>query len=125
MVDRIEWFEFTIPANGVQSAPVSFPMVFAFGEVVEIDVKIPPGPAGNLGFFITAGGSQYIPRTRGSFIFPDNDYLTWPIHNAITSGSFGLTAFNTDAWPHVIQVAFQVNEIAGSPVLQFGVPIGL
>lgn len=125
MADRIEWFEFTIPANTPQSAPVSNPMVFRQGAVVEIDVKIPPGPAGNVGFYISAGGSQYIPRTFGSFIFPDDDYIVWPIQNAITSGSWGLVAFNTDTWPHVIQVAFQVNEIAQSPELAFGTPIGL
>lgn len=100
-------------------------MVFPFGEVVEIDVKVPPGPAGNLAFFISAGGSQYIPRTRGVFIFPDNDYIQWAVANAITSGSWGLTAYNTDVWPHSIQIAFQVNEIAGSPELVFGLPIGL
>ena len=125
MADRIEWFEFTIPANTPQSAPVSFPMKFNFGTVVEIDVKVPPGPAGNMGFFISAGGSQFIPRTFGSFIFPDSDYLTWPVANAINSGSWGLTAFNTDVWAHTIQVAFQINEVQGSPELAFGAPIGL
>jgi len=100
-------------------------MVFNFGEVIEIDVKVPPGPAGNMGFFISAGGSQFIPRTFGSFIFPDDDYITWPIAHAINSGSWGLTAFNTDVWPHTIQVSFQINEIAGSPELTFGLPIGL
>lgn len=125
MVDRIEWFELTIPANTPQSAPVSFPMVFRLGTVVEIDVKVPPGPAGNVGFYITAGGSQYIPRTFGSFIFPDNDYFQWPVQNAINSGSWGLVGFNTDAWAHTIQVSFQVNEVQGSPELVFGAPIGL
>lgn len=125
MADRIEWFEFTIPANTPQSAPVSNPMVFRQGIVTEIDVKIPPGPAGNMGFYITAGGSQFIPRTFGSFIFPDDDYLTWPVTNAINSGSWGLVAFNTDVWPHTIQVSFQVNEVAASPISQFGAPIGL
>lgn len=125
MADRIEWFEFTIPANGSELAPVSFPMVFAFGEVIEIDVKVPPGPAGNLGFYITAGGSQFIPRTFGSFIFPDNDYITWPVQNAINSGSWGLVAFNTDVWPHTIQISFQINEVAGSPGPSFGLPVGV
>src|SRR5579864_2418038 len=125
MVDRIEWFDLTIPANTLQSAPVSFPCVFNFGEVVEIDVKVPPGPAGNVGFYITAGGSQFIPRTRGIFIEPDDDYFTWPVTNAINSGSWGVVAFNTDVWPHVIQLSFQINEVAGGPALAFGAPIGL
>jgi hypothetical protein len=125
MADRIEWFEFTIPANTPQSAPVSNPMKFLQGTVLEIDIKVPTGPAGNLGFYITAGGSQYIPRTFGSFIFPDGDYIAWQIQNAINSGSWGLVAFNTDVWPHLIQVSFQVNEIVESPTPAFGIPIGV
>lgn len=125
MADRVEWFTVTIPANTRQTAPVSFPLVFNQGTVTEIDVKVPPGPAGNIGFFIAAGGSQYLPRTFGSFIVPDDDYFTWPIANAINSGSWACVAFNTDVVAHTIQVSFQVNEIQASPNLGAGLPIGI
>jgi hypothetical protein len=92
--------------------------VFNDGDVIEVDVKVPPGPNGNVGFFIGAGGSQYIPRTKGSFIMPDDDYFTWPLVNAITSGSWSVTAFNTDAFDHTIQVGFQVNETGSAHISQ-------
>lgn len=125
MADRVQWFNITVPANTLTAQ--TFPMVFPYGEVVEIDVKVPPGPAGNLGFIIMAGGSPYIPNAQGAFVFiePDDDYLVFPVTHAITSGSFALLAFNTDVWPHSLQVGFQVNEIAPSPVSSFGQPIGL
>lgn len=110
MADRLEWFQVTVPAGTPKSAPVVIPCVFNDGDVIEIDVKVPPGPQGNVGFFIGAGGSQYVPRTPGSFIMPDNDYFTWPLANAINSGSWSVTAFNTDVFDHTFQVAFQVNE---------------
>lgn len=110
MADRLEWFAVVIPAGTPQSVPVVIPCVFNDGSVVEIDVKVPPGPNGNVGFFVGAGGSQYVPRTPGSFIVPDNDYFTWPLANAITSGSWSVTAYNTDIFDHTIQVGFQVNE---------------
>ncbi len=112
MADRIEWFSVIVPAGTPKAASITYPMKFFQGTVIEVDIKIPPGPAGNVGFYIAAGGSQYIPRTVGSFVIPDGDYLVWPMANAINSGSWALVAYNTDAWPHLIQVSFQVNEIS-------------
>jgi hypothetical protein len=111
MADRIEWFAVTIPANTPVATPVTLPLVFQQGSVTEIDVKVPPGPSGNVGFFIGAGGSQYVPRTAGSYIMPNDDFFTWPMENAINSGSWSLTGYNTDIYPHTIQVGFQVNEL--------------
>lgn len=125
MADRVEWFPITVPANTPQIAPVTTPMVFNQGTVLEIDVKIPPGPAGNVGFQIFAGGSQYLPRTIGNFIFPDDDYLTWVVKDAINSGSFALVAFNTDVWPHLIEVSFQVDEIVFAPSPFSSLPVSL
>lgn len=110
MADRLEWFSVTVPAGTPASAPVTFPLVFNDGSVVEIDVKVPPGPSGNLAFFIGAGGSQYVPRTKGSFVIPDSDYFTWPLDNAINSGSWSVTAYNTGVYPHTFEIGFQVNE---------------
>lgn len=125
MADRLELFPITVAANTAINAPVTTPMVFLQGEVVEIDVKIPPGPSGNVGFFIRAGGTQYIPRTSGKYIVPDNDYFTWPLINAINSGSWAITCYNTDIYPHLIQVFFQVNELQYAPSLLTSSPIGL
>jgi|SRR5215469_709969 len=110
MSDRIEWFTVTVPAGTPVNAPITFPCVFQQGEVTEIDVNVPPGPSGNVGFFIAAGGSQYVPRTIGSFVVVDDKYLTWPLTNAVTSGSWAVVAYNTGSVPHTLQVGFQINE---------------
>lgn len=125
MADRLEWFEFTIQPGSTPTTPVINDMSFYQGSVVEIDVKVPPGPAGNLGFAITAGGSQYIPRTMNAYVVPDDDYLVWPLANAINSGDWALLAYNTDIWPHLIQVGFQVNELTVSPGFPFSAPVVL
>jgi hypothetical protein len=125
MADRIEWFTVTIPANTPIATPITIPLVFPQGEVMEIDVKVPPGPAGNLGFFLTAGGSQYIPRTRGNYITPDSDYFQWAIANAINSGSWGITAYNTDVWPHTLEIGFQVDELIAPATLAISEPVSL
>lgn len=116
MADRLEWFDVTIPAGTSVASPVTIPMVFLQGVVVEIDVKVLDGPCGSVGFHINAGGSQYVPRTAGSFIRPNDDYFAWPLANAIDSGSWSLTGYNLDNWDHNLQVGFQVNDFGGSAV---------
>jgi hypothetical protein len=125
MADRLEWFDITVPAGVTQASPMRFTTSFQQGDVIEIDVKVPPGPSGNVGFFIGCGGSQYVPRTPGTFVIPDNDYLVWPMANAINTGAWFVTAFNTDLYSHLIQVAFHVNELQYAPGMTFSAPIGL
>lgn len=117
MADRIEWYDITIPANTPIATPFHFPMVFQDADVVEIDIKVLDGPCGTVGFYLTAGGSQYVPRTVGSYVIPNDDRFVWPIANAINSGSWGFTGYNLDSFPHLIQVGFQVNETGTSPAL--------
>lgn len=111
MADRIEWFTITVPAGTAISAAITFPCEFSQGDVIEIDVLVPAGPSGLVGFYITAGGSQYVPRTTGQFVKPDDIYFTWPMHNAINSGDWGVVAYNTDIYDHTLQFVFQVNEL--------------
>lgn len=117
MADRLEWFDLTIPAGTPIATPVTLPMVFLQGVVTQIDVKVLDGPCGSVGFHINAGGSQYVPRTLGSFIRPNDDYFQWPLENAINSGSWALTGYNLDNWDHNLQVGFQVNELGISHTL--------
>lgn len=123
MSDRVEWFTVTIPAGTLKSAPQVTKCVFQQGIVVEVDIIVPPGPSGVVGFFVGAGGSQYIPRTPGAFVVADNDYIVWPVQNAITSGSWQVTAYNTGLFPHTLQFGFQINEV-GAANDSFGQPIG-
>lgn len=117
MSDRLEWYDVTIPANTPKTALFSAPLVFLQGVVTEINLKILDGPCGTVGFFLTAGGTQFIPRTPGSFVIPNDDYMIWPVKNAINSGSWGIQAYNTDAFNHLIQVAFHVDEPGGPSIV--------
>lgn len=123
MANRLEWYDVTIPANTAKTSPITVPTVFQLGTVVRIDIKVLDGPSGLMGFFVAAGGSQYVPRTRGSFIRPNADYMVWQIEDAITSGSWAVTGYNLDVWDHNVQVGYHVNE---DTVAQYrtGLPIG-
>lgn len=115
MSDRVEYFAVTIPAGTLQTALFTEALTFHQGIVKQITVKVPAGPSGLMGFFIGAGGTQYVPRTTGSFVVADDDYIVWPMHNAITSGSWLLSGYNTDIYDHTVYVEFQIDE-TGPPV---------
>lgn len=123
MSDRVEWYAITIPAGTLKTALLTFPCVFQQGEVVEIDIIVPDGCNGAVGFFVGAGGSQYVPRTNGSFVVANGEYIVWPLSNGITSGSWSVTGYNTDLFDHTLQVSFRVNEVGPTPD-NTGQPIG-
>ena len=111
MSDRAEWFDVNVPAAVLAASPMTFPLVFPQGAVDKIRMIVPYGPAGNVGLQLWVGGSQYLPRTPGSYIVADNYTPEWDVRNTNTSGSWQLVAYNTDIWPHLIQVAFDVSEL--------------
>jgi hypothetical protein len=111
MSDRVEWFSVAIPANTPKASPVTTLCTFRQGEVIEIDVIVPPGPKGTVGFYVAAGGSQYLPRTAGSYVVADGVYLQWPQKNAINSGAWSIVAYNTDVNIHTIEFGFLVDEV--------------
>lgn len=111
MADRVEYFAVVIPTGTTPANPFSKNLIFAQGNVTEIDVRIPGGPVGLMGFQINAGGTQYVPRTQGEFIVEDDNYLRFPLDSAINSGDWSLTGFNTGSFPHTVYLTFMVNEL--------------
>lgn len=116
MADRVEWFDVLVPAQTLLPTTFTQHLRFLQGWVRKIDAKILDGPVGLMGFYIASGGSRLIPRTNATFIRPNNDYFQWPIRNAINSGDFAITAYNSDIWDHSIQVGFEIDELGATDV---------
>ena len=125
MAERILPLTCVIPANTTVATPAVFPLVFPSADVERIDVRIPPGPSGQVGFFVGNGGGSYIPDTLGTWIIGDNDYITWPTTNAPNNGNWNVTAYNTDLVPHTLYVYFLVSNIAISRIPSSGKLVGL
>ena len=56
--------------------------------VREIDVIVPPGPRGEVGFAIGASGVAILPIQEGAYIITDNERIVWPLENQINSGGW-------------------------------------
>lgn len=122
MAQRIESPVVTIPAGTLKAAPVTVPFVWQEGIVTVIEIDVPPGPSGLMGFHVTQSGSQVIPRTIGQDIITDDHYFIWPIEDFPTGAKWAVVGYNLDGYDHSIQFHFHINEFSPAGAL-FPAPI--
>lgn len=114
-------FEITVPLKTAKSAPLVENTRFAAGEVVKIEVVIPGGSAGLVGFAIASSKQPIIPLNAGAFIIGDAEPFTRDLEGYPNSGDWQVFAYNEDIYAHSLQVRFSVKEIPPRP--HEGVPI--
>lgn len=106
MAEVIRRFTATIPAGTAKASPVTVTMNFPPMEVVEIEVVVPPGPNGTMGFKIAQAGGQVFPFTPDDYIVTNNETIKWEIEGANTSGAWQVIGYNTGSFNHSIEVRF-------------------
>lgn len=107
MARDIQSFAVTVPPGGTPAAPQRFAMTMPARIVTEVDIFVPPGPRGEVGFALGAAGSQFIPSNSGGYILTDNQVITWALEDVIESGAWQLVAYNTGLYPHTLQIVFR------------------
>ena len=112
MTTRVYAFSVTVPAGTVQAAPLTQSLSFDPAVVSQVEVVVPPGPLGNVGWFIGAAGQQVIPREQGSWIVTDDEVVKWPVSGLHDSGSWQITAYNTGSHDHTLSVRFLTVPVA-------------
>ena len=110
MATRIEAFTVTIPANTAQNSPVNIQVSFNQGQVTEIDIDIPAGSAGLMGFQLAYGDQPIIPHSPSEYIVRDNTSFRWPL-STFPDGSFwAVIGYNTDIYDHDINLIFLIDD---------------
>ena len=109
MAREVRKFSATIPAGTAKNAPVTIPLEFPPREIAELELIIPPGPRGQMGFQIAQSGAQVFPSEPGAYFVTDNETIRSPIEGANTSGSWQLIGYNTGSFPHTVEVRFLVS----------------
>lgn len=113
--NEIRGFSVTIPAGTLQSAPLRQSITMPPRIVDTLQVIIPPGPSGLMGFAITMGGVNVLPIQPGTFIVTDNEKITWPLTGLPDSGAWQLTGYNTGVFDHTVYLRWLVNQIGSEP----------
>lgn len=109
MAREIRQFSPLIPAGTVQASPVRIDMSFPPRQVERIEIRVPPGPAGLMGFALQNSGTTIIPYGSDAFIVAADDAMEWDLADYVDSGSWQLLGFNTDTNDHHVYVRFLLN----------------
>lgn len=125
MAREIREFACTIPAGTPQAAPVTRDMSFPPRIVDEIDVRIPPGPNGQVGIQIANAGLAIIPVGGQSFIIGNDDRIVWPLTDYASSGSWQLIGYNNGQYDHTIYVTFKLSLVQATPAALIVAPLSV
>lgn len=125
MATRTEVATITVPAGTAVAAPQTTALSLRDAIMERIEVRVPPGPSGLVGFAITHSGQQVIPFTDGQWIVTDNESIDWAVENYPTGDKWAVKAYNVDVYPHVLYFRFHLRELGTpAPVVGPAVAIG-
>lgn len=139
MAREVYSFPVTIAPGTTAAAPLRQQMLMPPREVQEVEVLVPPGPRGEVGFRVGSSGTQILPTQAGQWVITDSEVLHWPLEGLHDSGSWEFTGYNTGLHPHTLTVRFLVNlpgglgpaagpapiagnQLASAPSANFGPP---
>lgn len=115
----------SFPANTPIASPVTVP-IGAPGEVVVfIDVEVPPGPAGLMGFYIAYNGARVVPRENAEYIIWDDQSDTWYLDDYPTTGAWSVVGYNLSiAYAHAVTIRFHDDPLP-TPTAPSGVSVNI
>ena len=102
----------TIPANTPKTAPYVAPITLDYFDIESVDLEVPPGPAGLMGFYLARSGQQVIPYESGEFLVWDDRFDSWYLTDQPTGSGWQIVGYNLDVYDHDVVVRFHVNLIA-------------
>lgn len=116
MASEVRNFGVTVPANTTKAAPQVTPLTMPARIVRHVRVRIPPGPAGQVGFALASGGVPILPWGTDQWMVGDDESIEWPLEGQLESGAWQLRAYNLGVFDHTLYVTFQLDPltVAGS-----------
>lgn len=118
MAYQIAAFEVTIPTGTSKAAPAHVATPLGNYVVVGIEIGVPPGFNGAVGFRFTSGGLPVIPSDPTQWIVTSNENISWPIAGQLSSGAWEITGYNTGINSHTLHVRYLLdlpNSVSGAP----------
>lgn len=114
MATRIEPFAVTVTAGTAIAAYQVDSLPFNDGAVHRVEIVVPPGPSGLVGFKVAHSNQSVIPYNRDVWIITDDEKLDWTLDGFPTGNSWELWSYNTDVFDHTIYLRFHVTDFAAT-----------
>lgn len=113
MAREIRRFTVATPAGTAIAAPLVTNLTMPARVVREVEVVVPPGPRGELGFALGAAGVAVIPVNAGAWLVTNDEVIRWPLEGFWDSGSWQLRSYNTGRYVHTLEIRFLVDLVGG------------
>lgn len=123
MAREVRAFAVTTPASTPQATPQVTQMTMPPRVVNRVEIRVPPGPRGEVGFRVGSSGTQLLPVNVGQWIVTDDEIIHWDLEEQHDSGSWEFTSYNTGLFPHTVTVRFLV--VLPQDLRQAGAPVAL
>jgi hypothetical protein len=113
MASLVRSFVVLTPAGTTVAAPLTTSLAMPGRIVRSIRVRVPPGPAGSVGFALVSGGQQMIPEAAGTYLVMDDEVVDWPLTDQLETGAWQLRTYNVGRWDHTLYLTFLLDPIEG------------
>lgn len=126
MAREVRAFAVTVPAGTTAAAPQVTALTMPARIVRSVRFRVPPGPAGSVGFALGASGAQVVPWEPGTWLIADDEVIEWPLEGQLETGAWQLRAYNTGRWDHTLYLSFLLDPLdSGRPGLALSGPLDL
>lgn len=115
MALRVLPFKATIPANTPVTAPVTVPLALDNWELESLDLEVPPGPAGLMGFQVYNNGVAWIPYGPGNWLIWDDVKERYSLQDQPNASGWAVVGYNTGIFDHSVTLRFHVNVPSSAP----------
>jgi hypothetical protein len=102
----------TVPAGTVIPNPAVIDLAVGTFQINKIRWRVPPGPRGNLSWWLSMGGVQVLPQSSGNVIVADDEWDDWEIDDLPDSGAWQLSGYNTGTYDHTVYLGFYVTPVS-------------
>ena len=112
MSAEIHQYTATVPANTPKTALYTYSIPITNYIIESVDLEVPPGPAGLMGFYLARSGVSWIPYEADEFLVWDDRFDSWSLDAQPTGLGWQIVAYNDDAvFSHDVVVRFHVNPV--------------
>lgn len=111
MAQLVHQYLSTIPAGTPKASPHTDQIGLNNLVIESIELEVPAGPNGLMGFYVANGGTQWMPSTAGTWLIWDDKIETWRLENQPHGGGWSIVGYNTGKYPHTITTRWHVNPL--------------
>lgn len=116
-------FDITLQPGSTAAAPVTTAIGVADIWCYSVQIEVPKGPAGVMGFFLTYANTQIVPWSQSKHYLVVDDFdHTFPVNAELGKG-LAMVGYNTGYWPHTVYFRFLGVPIAAYSAAQPQAPV--